>query len=114
MSTIGYGDFSPKSTIEKFVLSFVMMIGVSIFSYIMGCFIDILLNYKKLENSEDTQELSKWIALLTKYNESQPLSKSLIVKIEDFFHFYWNNSPLMAMYTELDQRFINELPEATV
>ena len=36
LSTIGYGDFSPKSSPEKLVISFVMMIGVAIFSYIMG------------------------------------------------------------------------------
>lgn len=70
LSTIGFGDFSPKSTLEKFLISIVMMFGVSIFSYIMGNFIEILINYKKLDNIGDPRELSKWISLLTKYNES--------------------------------------------
>jgi len=51
----------------------------------MGNFIEILMGYKSLEYKGDHKELSKWIALLTKFNESQPLSKDMITKIEDFF-----------------------------
>jgi hypothetical protein len=114
LSTIGYGDFSPKSSPEKLVISFVMMIGVAIFSYIMGNFMEILMNYKKIDSVGDPRQLTKWIALLTKYNESKPMPKSLITKIEDFFIFYWNNSPLMFLNTSADLRFIAELPETTV
>lgn len=89
LSTIGFGDFAPKSINEKIIISFVMMLGVSIFSYIMGNFIEILMGYRSLEISGDHRELSKWIALLTKFNEANPLNKELITKIEDFFEYYW-------------------------
>ena len=46
LSTIGFGDFAPKSIVEKFIISFVLMLGVSVFSYIMGNFIEIVLEYK--------------------------------------------------------------------
>lgn len=49
LSTIGFGDFAPKSIVEKFIISFVLMLGVSVFSYIMGNFIEIVLEYKSLD-----------------------------------------------------------------
>ena len=60
------------------------------------------------------KDLSKWIALLTKFNDQQPLAKNLIVKIEDYFEYYWNNNPLIAFKKESDQRFLDELPVTTV
>ena len=114
LSTIGYGDFLPKSMSEKIIIAFVMMFGVSVFSYIMGNFMEILMGYKQLENNGEHRELTKWVALLTKYNESMPLPKELITQIEDFFDYYWYNNPLSAFKTESDIRFINELPEQTV
>ena len=87
---------------------------MAIFSYIMGNFIEILMGYKSLEYTGDHKMLSKWIALLTKFNESQPLSKEMITKIEDFFQFYWLNNPLLAFKSDDDQRFLSELPTQTV
>lgn len=68
LSTIGFGDFAPKSIEEKFIISFVLMLGVSVFSYIMGNFIEIVLGYKSLERQGENRELTKWISLLTRYN----------------------------------------------
>ena len=78
LSTIGFGDFFPRSIYEKLIIAFVMMFGVSVFSFIMGNFIVILMGYKSLENNGFGKELSKWIALLTRFNEATPLSKELI------------------------------------
>jgi hypothetical protein len=89
LSTIGFGDFAPKSIIEKFIISFVMMLGVSVFSYIMGNFIEILMGYRSMERNGDHRELAKCVALVTKFNEATPLSKDLITEIEDFFEYYW-------------------------
>lgn len=86
LSTIGFGDFHPMSCIEKVVFSFIMMGGVSIFSFIMGHFIEILVSYKNLNTSSyDHRDLTKWIALLTKYNQGSKLNIDLVNSIEDFF-----------------------------
>jgi hypothetical protein len=45
LSTVGFGDFNPKSEIERIVASVILLFGVSIFSFIMGNFIEILMNY---------------------------------------------------------------------
>ena len=42
LSTVGFGDYNPKSNIERFILAFLMLFGVAIFSIIMSQFIDML------------------------------------------------------------------------
>ena len=36
LSTVGFGDFYPVSDLERVVGSFVLLIGVAMFSYILG------------------------------------------------------------------------------
>ena len=96
LSTIGYGVYSAKSAQEKFILGFVLLFGVSVFSYIMGNLIEIMLNINNLDLKPDHKELTKWIALLSKFNDGAKLPKSLVSKIEDHFEFYWEKNPLAA------------------
>lgn len=46
LSTVGYGDLHPRSDIERIIAWFVLLIGVAVFSFIMGNFIEILMSYK--------------------------------------------------------------------
>ena len=112
LSTIGYGDYSPVSTQERLVASAILMFGVAVFSFIMGQFIEILMNYKSLWKVGHHKDLSKWIALLSRFNNGNPLNKELITKIEDFFNYYWENNRLSAMSSEADTRFMDELPHS--
>lgn len=77
-----------------------MLIGVAVFSLVMGQFIDILMNYKKLEAVGEGKDLSKWIALLSRFNNGNPINKDLISKIEDFFEYYWSSNRLAAVGSE--------------
>ena len=90
LSTIGFGDFSPLSVKEKALWVFILLLGVAIFSIIMNKFIIILTEFKEIDKVGHPKDLSKWIAMLSKFNEGQPLGKDIISKIEDFFDFYWN------------------------
>jgi hypothetical protein len=42
LSTVGFGDYNPRSDGERLMCAFFMLFGVAIFSYIMGIFIEIL------------------------------------------------------------------------
>ena len=110
LSTIGFGDFTPVSSVERLLASIILMFGVTVFSFIMGQFIEILINYKSLWKVGHHQDLSKWIALLSRFNNGNPLNKELITKIEDFFNYFWENNPLGAVNDEADVRFMSELP----
>lgn len=99
LSTIGFGDFLPKSVKEKITVSFIMIVGVTVFSLIMNKLIQILNDYKEMTDNRDDRNLSKWIMLMSKFNQGKPLSRELINNIEDFFNFYWEKNPLMAFKT---------------
>ena len=36
LSTVGFGDFNPKSEIERVIMTFILLVGVATFSYIMS------------------------------------------------------------------------------
>lgn len=42
LSTVGFGDFHPKSDLERALGSIMLMLGVSIFSMAMGRFIEMV------------------------------------------------------------------------
>ena len=68
------------------------------------------MNYKSLWNIGEHKDLSKWIALLSRFNNGNPLSKGLITKVEDFFEYYWENNRLSAINSSAGERFMSELP----
>jgi hypothetical protein len=41
-----------------------------------------------------------------------PLSTEMTSKIEDYFEYYWQHDKNYACKTDLDMRFMEELPEA--
>ena len=43
LSTVGFGDFHPKSEVERAIMTLVLLVGVACFSWIMSQFIEILL-----------------------------------------------------------------------
>jgi hypothetical protein len=112
LSTIGYGDMYPVSTPERIAASFILLIGVAVFSFIMGNLIEMLTQYRNLEKQTEGKNLSKWLGLLTRFHNGKPLKKNLIADIEDFFEFYWQHNKLSALESEADQRFMKQLPES--
>lgn len=46
LTTIGFGDFNPKSEIERIATTLILLAGVCCFSYIMGQFLEIVVDYR--------------------------------------------------------------------
>ena len=65
LSTVGFGDYHPRSDSERAVCAIILLVGVAIFSYIMGNFIENLKNYdSKMGTPDKADELQKWIISL--------------------------------------------------
>jgi len=47
LSTVGFGDYNPKSDFERFIIAFSLFIGVNIFSMILGNFLAMLESHDK-------------------------------------------------------------------
>ena len=50
LSTVGFGDYHPKSNLERIACSIMLVAGVMIFSYIMGNFIAMINGYKEMKS----------------------------------------------------------------
>jgi hypothetical protein len=66
LSTVGFGDYHPRSDMERLFCALILLFGVAIFSYIMGIFISILGTYNSLNaDLDDGDNLSKFFGLIT-------------------------------------------------
>jgi hypothetical protein len=45
LSTVGFGDYTPRSNTERSIGAFILISGVAMFSYLMGNLIEILGSY---------------------------------------------------------------------
>jgi len=94
LSTVGYGDLSPKSNYEMFLGMWILLGGVAFFSYIMGSFIEIISTFNQnLGNEDHTFELHNWLALLVRFRE-KPIPNSLYRQINEHYKHYWANDRL--------------------
>ena len=75
LSTVGFGDYYPSSELEKVLSVPVMMFGVSVFSFVMGSFQEILLiSYSINDDLEEGDKLDKFMGVLAKYNGDVQIS----------------------------------------
>jgi len=83
LSTIGFGDFHPKSDIERLLCAIILVMGVAVFSSIMGIFIEILEKVRQIEDEVDeSEQLSLFLSLIQKFNKGKKMNKHLKLKIE--------------------------------
>lgn len=112
LATVGYGDYHPVNDIERLICSFILLFGVAVFSFIMGNFIEILMSFKIVTaENEESENLTKWLGLLARFNKGRPLPKDMTRKIENYFDYYWAKDRNYAIKSEDDLRFMQELPK---
>lgn len=94
------------------VCSMIFLMGVASFSFIMGNFIEMLVEFRKVTaDNEDHVGLTKFFGLLARFNRGRPLNSMMIRKVEEYFDYYWSKDLNYAMKTPEGERFISELPK---
>lgn len=74
LSTVGFGDYHPRSSFERIVVCIILLFGVAVFSYIMGNFVDILSQFKTYNDEiEEGDRLTKFFGVLVKFNGGKDL-----------------------------------------
>ena len=112
LSTVGFGDFNPKSELERGIMTFILLIGVACSSYIMSQFISIVLDLQKITASnEDSEKMAEWLQVLKNYNNHKPVPLDMVAEFERYFEYYWQNDKTYAMVSEEDLAILDELPE---
>ena len=112
LSTVGFGDYHPRGDLERVCGAFILLIGVAVFSYIMGNFISILEEMKAFAaDLEDADNLSKFFGTIKHYNKEHPIKHELMQKIIQLFDYRWKNDKLIAFQDNADIDILDQLPE---
>jgi hypothetical protein len=71
LSTIGFGDYHPRSNFERIFCAIILVSGVMIFSYIMG----MIKGYQELNGDlDDSDQLAKFFGLMKRYNKNKDIN----------------------------------------
>jgi len=69
LTTVGFGDYAPKSDPERIFITINLLFGVSIFSYILGVFLDNIAVIQTLsENLDEGHELNHFFEVYKHLN----------------------------------------------
>jgi hypothetical protein len=110
LSTVGFGDFHPRGNLERIYISGVLLIGVSVFSYIMGNFIEIIGVMGEINGSfNDGDNLTRFFGLIKRFNNDRDINRDLMLKIEDYFEYKWEEDVNLAIITDEDFSLLNQL-----
>ena len=97
LSTVGLGDYHPRSDFERLCCSFILLFGVAIFSIIMGNFSEILISFKSFNAGlDDGDNLTKFFGTIQRFNNMESIDIPLKERIEEFFDYKWEHDKNQA------------------
>lgn len=111
LSTTGFGDLYPQNTLERFLCSFMLLGGVTIFSYFLSELQFMIQNFEFLNGDiEYKDELETFFVMLKKFNFGQQLDEEMLAKIRIFMNDKWAYDKNNFLITENDKSLLNQLP----
>ena len=101
MSTVGFGDFYPKSDGERIIGALIILFGVALFSIIISEFLDMIARIQSiLSQQTDDELLEKFFVMIKSFNDQKMLNQSIIDEITTFMKFKWGNDKNNFLETE--------------
>ena len=111
LSTVGFGDFYPKSNSERVIGALMLLIGVSVFSYSMSIFIKILNGYKSMNDDlDDGDSLAKFFGMMARFNNGKMIDNKVKKKIEAFFAYKWKYDKNQAIDDTDEKAILDQIP----
>jgi len=95
MTTIGYGDINPTTDIERVYEIFAMLVGTSVFAYVVGSLVTIVSNMDRKSN-----EYHEFMDHLNEHMLEMNLSEDLKNKVRKFFTFQQSSND-MGRYRQI-------------
>ena len=91
LTTVGFGDYNPRSDIERGFIAFGLLFGVALFSLIMGQFIDMINDIMESNSLDgDGDHLAKFFGVLQNFNDQELFDVVIKRKIEAYFDYRWD------------------------
>lgn len=76
-----------------------LLLGVLVQSYIMGCFIEILNDFRYFDTEiNEYDKLSRFFSTLNRYNYYKPINLKFKEKVENYFKYKWENDKNITRY----------------
>ena len=98
LSTVGFGDYYPKSDVERFVNAFMLFMGIICFSYINGVLSENMEEFGNLTaDLDEGDQLTRFFGLIYHYNEKSPMDLDLKNRIELYFKYKWQKDLKIAI-----------------
>lgn len=111
LSTVGFGDYYPKSNKERLFIALVLLIGVAVFSLVLGNFNEIMEEIRLLgKEVNEEEELNRFFSLIRKMNSGNEFDHEKRTNIENFMIVKWNEDKNNSMIEESDEKLIEQLP----
>jgi hypothetical protein len=110
LTTVGYGDYFAVNNYERIFAILIMLLGVAMFSYVMGSFTELISSYEKIIGDGDKDsELHNWLSVLEKFSKNKPFEANLIGRIDKHFAYFWKND--RNSFISKDDPYLLALPK---
>ena len=97
LSTVGYGDYYPISTLEMLMTVTIQLCGVAFFSYIMDTFMKTMEKFKKkVTDIDKTDQLVRWLLVTQIYQQESPIDRAFLRSIDKEMEHFWANDRLQC------------------
>jgi hypothetical protein len=91
LTTVGFGDYNPRSDAERIFIAFGLLFGVAIFSYVMGQFIQVVEQFSVYNQvCEEGDELARFFGVLLHFNNYDDYDLDKKRDIERYFDYRWD------------------------
>jgi hypothetical protein len=109
ISTVGYGDVTPVSTIEYFYTMLIEFIGVLFFAFLMANASTLITSYNIIQQARIQKQinLDKWLLKLDKNKPDGPFDPKLFTAIKLYFEYMWRNDHSYAIE---DIQYLKRMP----
>ncbi|KRX10116.1 Cyclic nucleotide-binding protein [Pseudocohnilembus persalinus] len=96
MTTVGYGDFVPLTTAEKYFVVVTQIVSNSFFAYLLNFIGEII-----LEKSREKVVYKKQLTLLNKYLKKKNIEQDLQFQVRNYFAYQLKNQKELSYEEEL-------------
>ena len=87
MMTVGYGDITPKNSLEMIISAFIMLFGCGIFGYSFNL-IGKIMN----DMNEQSEKINNTLMVIKNYMLKKNISNDLQYNIKEYIEYYLNSN----------------------
>jgi hypothetical protein len=102
ITTVGYGDISPVTDLQKILTMIAMFLGVAVYGFVIGNVASLLSNIDSTKAS-----FLKQMEDINSYLSYKSVPRRLRHKVNDYYHYIWNNRMLQS-----EKGLVSNLPES--